>query len=236
MKDSILRKVVALLDKAEATPFPDEAKAFTAKAQDLITKHGIENAVTQARLGDRSTEQLTTVTLKMKAPYIRPKMSIVNAAAKANRCRGIALGKDRFLIVGFESDVEAVELLSASLLIQAQREMERASSGLGRQHGVKSFRNAFLVGFAVEIDQRLEEAARNAQTEAEQFTDSTSLALVLRDRQREVDSWFAKEFPQTRQVGASVSNRHGAVAGQAAGRRADIGNKRVSGTRGALNA
>lgn len=232
MKDSILRKVIALLDKAEATPFPEEAEAFTAKAQDLITRHGIESAVAQARSGDRSTEEVTTVTIKVKAPYIRPKVAVINGVAQANRCRLILVGKDRALVIGFPSDIALVEVLSASLLIQATRAMEAATRTY-LYDDVKAFRNAFLVGFAAEVGARLKEAAEHARTDVEAET-GTSVALVLRDRAKDIDDFVGQEFPNLRKIGASVSNGLGARRGRDAGARADIGNKRVGGARGAL--
>lgn len=233
MQDSILRKVIALLDKAEATSFPEEAEAFTAKAQALISRHGIESAVAEARSGNRATEEVTTITITVKAPYVRPKMAILSNVAKANRCRGVMFGKDKFLIVGFPSDLEVVEMLSASLLIQATRAMDKATK-VYLYDDVKAFRNAFLIGFSHEIGVRLEEAAANARRDVEDET-GTSVALVLRDRKGAIDDFFNREFPEVRQVSASVSNGIGVSRGRAAGANADIGNKRV-GSRRALGA
>ena len=52
--DGILDKVRALLAKAESTQFEAEAEAFTAKAQELMTRHRIDRAVLNASddLGD----------------------------------------------------------------------------------------------------------------------------------------------------------------------------------------
>ena len=41
----ILDKVRALLAKAESTEFPEEAEAYTAKAQELMARHRIDRAV-----------------------------------------------------------------------------------------------------------------------------------------------------------------------------------------------
>ena len=49
--DSVLHKVRALLAKAEATPFDAEAEAFTSKAQELIARYRIDDALLSARRG-----------------------------------------------------------------------------------------------------------------------------------------------------------------------------------------
>ncbi|HEY0696309.1 MAG TPA: DUF2786 domain-containing protein, partial [Micromonospora sp.] len=49
----MLGRVRALLAKAESTDFPEEADAFTAKAQELMARHRIDHALLVARTGER---------------------------------------------------------------------------------------------------------------------------------------------------------------------------------------
>ena len=60
-------------------------------------------------------------------------------------------------MVGFAGDVEAVELLFTSLLVQATAAMMRAGSRTGRngRSRTRSFRQSFLHAYAVRIGQRL---------------------------------------------------------------------------------
>ena len=46
-------KVQALIAKAESTEFPDEAEAFMAKAQELMTRHAIDLAMLDGESGRR---------------------------------------------------------------------------------------------------------------------------------------------------------------------------------------
>jgi hypothetical protein len=60
-------------------------------------------------------------------------------------------------VVGFASDVEAVELLFTSLLVQAQAALQAAGA---RKRGdgssrTRSFRQSFLVAYATRIQERL---------------------------------------------------------------------------------
>ncbi len=45
--DPIAERIAALLDKAESTSYPAEADAFMAKAQELMARHAIDEAMLQ---------------------------------------------------------------------------------------------------------------------------------------------------------------------------------------------
>jgi hypothetical protein len=227
--DALLKKVVALLDKAERTEFEAEAEAFIAKAQELITRHGIEHAVEQARLGDRSTETVETIVVKIERPYVTPKATLLGGIAIANNCRAVLSSSEEIVtVVGYPSDLAIVEMLFASLLTQAVSGMHRADPG----PRPKAFRNSFLVSFASTVTRRLMEAAEASRQTYERET-GTSTALVLRDRAKDVTDHLAELFPRMGKVRASSSSSAGHRAGQTAGQRADLGNKRV-GARKAL--
>jgi len=51
--DAVLAKVRALLAKAESTTFTHEADALTAKAQELIARHSIDEAMARSSAGKR---------------------------------------------------------------------------------------------------------------------------------------------------------------------------------------
>ena len=51
--ERILGKIRALLAKAEATEFPDEAEALSARAQELMAKHSIDHALLAAQYGSK---------------------------------------------------------------------------------------------------------------------------------------------------------------------------------------
>jgi Protein of unknown function (DUF2786) len=127
-RGKVLRRIRALLAKAEATDHPAEAESFTAKAQDLMTRHAIDEALLAA--GDAA---ITVVAKRvhLQSPYATTKTSLLNVVAKANRCKVIYF--DRLAIatvVGVPLDIDQVEMLFTSLLIQATRAMTEAGAAL----------------------------------------------------------------------------------------------------------
>ena len=119
---SVLRKVTSLLAKAESTTFPDEAEALTAKAQQLMTRHAIDRAQLDAGRGDEPVAGGRR--LPIDDPYANARYLLLAAVAAANRCRAVLTKQWGFSTVfGDEDDLDTVELLFTSLLVQATRAM-----------------------------------------------------------------------------------------------------------------
>ena len=125
--ERILNKVRALLAKAESTEFPEEAEALSARAQELMAKYSIDQAVLAARKGYKDSPAGRR--LPVDNPYESPKASLLQMIASANRCRTVwykQLGMST--VIGFPADMDAVELLFTSLLVQANTAMLRAGA------------------------------------------------------------------------------------------------------------
>jgi hypothetical protein len=196
--DPALQRIRALLAKAESTTFEAEATAFTAKAQELMTRHAIDAAVLQGRsgLGD---ERPVTIRVPIDAPYADAKSLLLQTVAEHGRCRSVfhatlALSS----VVGFPADVAGVEVLFTSLLLQAQRALADAArrAPAGTRTRGQSYRSAFLLAYAVRIGDRLREANESvlATVEAEQ---GAGFLPVLRSRQVAVDDLMAERFAGT---------------------------------------
>lgn len=90
------------------------------------------------------------------------------ADRQANRCRSVwqkALGIST--AIGFPSDLDAVELLFTSLLVQANTAMLREGTkrdAYGRSR-TRAFRQSFLVAYALRIGERLSQATVHAEQE-----------------------------------------------------------------------
>lgn len=221
----ILTRVQALLRKAESTSFDAEAEALTAKAQQLITRHAIDTARLSAPQQSGATPQARRILLHN--PYIRAKSLLVDAVARSNRCRAVYHPDAGWSTVfGFESDLDATELLTASLLAQAVNAMAR----LGPQRDVygrsrtRSFRHAFLQGFAVRIGQRLDRANRAV---LDTTADHEEILPVLASRELKVRDAMATAFPKTVRQATSLTNGEGWVAGKIA---ADLASLSVAST------
>ncbi|WP_234897794.1 DUF2786 domain-containing protein [Mycolicibacterium vanbaalenii] len=126
--EKMLSRVRALLAKAEATEFPDEAEALSAKAQALMVRHSLREAVADHDHGRPSVAAARRVWIDN--PYVAAKVALVQAVAEANRCRTV-WHKDLGCVVnvGADSDLDVVDLLTTSLLVQASRAMWSPDAG-----------------------------------------------------------------------------------------------------------
>ncbi len=165
--ERVLVRIRALLAKAEATEYAQEAEALSARAQQLMAKYSIDHALLAAQVGQPETPGGRR--LPVDNPYEAPKVTLLQTVAQANRARTVWLRELGLVtVIGFTPAVDATELLFTSLLVQASAAMMRAgatkdSSGRSR---TRAFRQSFLVSYAVRIGERLAEAAGQAEREA----------------------------------------------------------------------
>ena len=85
--EKMLARVRALLAKAEATEYPDEAEALSAKAQALMVRHSLTEAVADHARGRTSTAAGRRIWIDN--PYVGAKVALVQAVAQANRCPAV---------------------------------------------------------------------------------------------------------------------------------------------------
>ncbi len=215
----ILGKIRALLAKAESTEFPEEAEALSARAQELMAKHSIDHALLAAQSGNR--DKPAGRRLPVDNPYESPKATLLHAVAQANRCRSVwqkALGIST--VIGFPSDLDAVELLFTSLLVQANTAMLREGTkrdAYGRSR-TRAFRQSFLVAYALRIGERLSQATVHAEQEAVATSSGQDLLPVLNVRHRAVDDAVDEMFGDglVYDRAARVSDEEGWYSGLAA--------------------
>lgn len=249
--DRHLQRVRALLAKAESTTYTDEAAALSAKAHELIAEHAIDLAMLEEQHG---RGDVVTITIFIDAPYVKEKFLLLGGVARASRCCAI-LGIEQDLlmemvdsgelfenpdgrhatVVGYRSDLEAVELLFTSLLVQAVNTMLAHGSSIGPwgENRTRSFRRSFLASFAWTIRQRFEETERRSADAANTAAAGTVLPVLV-DRESEVLRIVEDRFPDATPLRTSISNYDGVQTGRAAGMRADIGTTRLERTRAAL--
>lgn len=219
----LLARVRALLAKAESTEFDEEAEALTAKAQELITRHAIADALahTPDDAGDPSIRRMW-----IDGTYQDAKASLLSVVADANRCRAIHDPELGWVtLFGYDADLDAVELLGTSLLAQATSAIVRQGPRRGRdgRSTTRSFRRAFLFGFGARIGERLRAAAAELVASG---PNRTRLLPVLAARDGRVDDALAAAYPQVERRTTRISNPLGWSAGQAAADLADLGMRR----------
>ncbi|MHB8465358.1 MAG: DUF2786 domain-containing protein [Acidimicrobiales bacterium] len=253
IKGEAAEKVRKLLTQAEdPAATPEEAQAFTMKAQQLMTKYAIDLAMIADAV---DVDQLVARSWDLHGPYAGQKVSIVNAVAQANDCRAIYAnlpqGRKHIEVIGYASDVGWVRTLSGSLEIQMAAALAGAIRTKPRDVHGRTFAVGFVMGFVGEVHGRLRRARREAVAAAEAarvarvaeetarhelaggppVQPSRSVALVLVAKGERVDDEFKVRHPHTSSVSRQVRLRSwsGYEPGRAAGRKAAIARGSIGG-------
>ncbi|MFJ9087507.1 DUF2786 domain-containing protein [Streptomyces sp. NPDC102384] len=190
-----LAKIRALLAKAERTGYPPEAEALSAKAQELMARHSVDEALLASRTHAKDTP--TACRIGVDAPYETAKAVLLDAVAGANRCRAVWNSAFGFsTVVGFEPDLEVVEVLHTSLLVQATAAMTRAEAEqrAGGRKRTKTFRQSFLAAYAHRIGDRLAAVAERVTGEV---GEAGEVLPVLAARDVAVTGRAEEMFPET---------------------------------------
>jgi hypothetical protein len=206
-----LSRVRALLAKAESSSFPEEAEALSAKAQELMTRHALDRVLVEA-----GPELPASRRIWLDTPYVDAKSLLVHVVAQANRCLAVFDARWDFVtVVGDEDDLDAVTLLTTSLLVQATRAMIADPAGRDR-----AFRKSFLVSYATRVGERLDQAAEAAIAES---PDPDRLLPVLASHDLAVEAAFTTLFPAVVSKSVTVRSHEGWDAGREAADRARLG-------------
>jgi hypothetical protein len=230
----MLARIRALLAKAESTEFPDEAEAYTAKAQQLMAQHGIDEAA--LLITNPAANPIADRVIHIPAPYAMGKLGLLRRVADAMGVKHVRIrnrGADEELhLFGLTSDLDLAEMLFTSLLLQAARLMaqDRRTSVAARQRP-KSWTRDWQDGYANRVGVRLAAMYRQAEVNRPDVG-GVSTALVHVRKDELVSAAVAATYPKlvsqrsTRQIGVGYGH------GDAAGRRADLGGTRIGNSDG----
>ena len=235
----IARKVRALLDRAERTPFPAEAEAATRKALELMAAHHISEAMVGASRTDRDEAPGARSIHLERSPYIAVRMALLTGIARAlgvSSVYTVTSSGRRVDLIGFPADLDAVELLYSSLLLQAT--VAVAAEPTPASLSTVEWRRGFLAGFAERVAARLREAVAVASSSADGATPvgTSSVAIVLADRAARIEAEVQRRYSHLGRGRPPAKVSAAALAsGTAAGSRADLGRQSaVGGHRGQL--
>jgi hypothetical protein len=221
----VLRRVRGLLAKAESTEFPEEADALTAKAQELMSAHALDAAILEAGRPTSARDGVRSRRLHVDEPYLQAKLTLLARVGEANGVRTVWYrGTGIATVVGMPVDLETVELLFTSLLLQAGRAMNSAGTA-GAHARSPAFRRSFLRSFGWRIGERLVAARSRVTAEAAESA-GVDLLPVLRSRQRAVDEVYDELFPGATGRRSRAFDAAGWAAGQRAADSADLSNRR----------
>jgi hypothetical protein len=217
--ERILARVRALLAKAESTTYPAEAETFTAGAQALMARHSIDHALLTAA-GQAPPDEPTGRRIGIDNPYEAPKATLLDAVADANRTRAVWARDLGFAtVVGHPTDLDTVEILFTSLLVQATAAMTREGSRTHNGGGsrTRSFRQSFLLSYAHRIRERLAEATRRETENAATEPGRGNLLPVLASREEAVGRATDALFPELTSYSPGTAwDREGWDSGRAA--------------------
>jgi hypothetical protein len=209
----VLARVRALLAKAESTTFTEEAETYTAKAQHLMARHSLDRAAVDGTGGTAPEGRRIGV----DDPYAAAKALLLSEVAASGRSRVVWSREFGFSTAfGYPTDLDMLEMLYTSLLVQATTSMVRAGSGSGdRRWRSRAFRQAFLVAYATRVGQRLRETDAASVAEAESVH-GAGLLPVLASRLDRVDDARQEAFPDATHTVLSANDRAGWIAGTVA--------------------
>ncbi|MCM0675758.1 DUF2786 domain-containing protein, partial [Micromonospora phytophila] len=220
----MLDRVRALLAKAESTTFPAEAEALTGKAQELIARHSVDQALLAT--GAERADLPGGVRLGTDPPYAGAKALLVQEVSAANRCEAVWSDDLGFTtVLGWPADLEAVELLYTSLLVQATGAMlrgrgERRTARAGRK--TRDYDESFLNAFALRIGERLRAATEATDREAAEAAGPERLLPVLASRAEAVRERLDTFFPGVTRARLTVRDSEGWSSGTSAADRASL--------------
>jgi hypothetical protein len=209
-----VRKLLAMAEDPACTP--GEAEAFTAKATELIAKYGVDQAM--LAVADPAADPIGDRLLTIVAPYARDKAGLLAAVASALRCRVVHLDRGataRSHLFGHAADLERVELLFTSLLVQAAHGLAASPVPWGEHPA--AYRRSWLLGYTQAVQSRLWESERSAAVAA------PGAELVLADRTDQVERRRDEAYPRLAKLGPRRLQGTGRARGWHAGQTADLG-------------
>ncbi len=223
-EERLLARVRGLLAKAESSEFPDEADALMAKAQELMARHCLDRALVEEGLAGGQRPLVEARRCWLEDPYLDAKAILLSVVAGANRCRSVACGDVGFsTLVGHPDDLDSVELLFTSLLVQATQRINalKTDPAMSQRSRRPSYRRSFFAGYAHRIGDRLREAADAATAGAAEQAGGRLLPILAR-RSEAVDDAVDSLFGKLDRMSVTVSDRNGWVAGMAAAEMAEL--------------
>ena len=227
MSEKIVNRIEALLRKAESTHSDEEREMLSAKAEELMIKYSIDQAMLDP---DRNTEdQIISVQIYIRGIYQMAHMASALGVVKAMGARGYYMDHrhlDKTVVVtviDFESTIGLVQRMVDSLLAQSMMSMGFWWAANKNEWPAKAgymARRSYLEGFGRGVADRIR---RERQEAVAEMSETPGGELVLA-RGRKLDDAVAPlglVNKRSRHRSAYDARTAGFVDGQ----RADINRK-----------
>jgi hypothetical protein len=246
-----VRKLLALAEDRAATPA--EAEAFSAKAEQLMIDYAIDNAML-AESDPVKADKIIHRSMRLVQPHLKVKAGMLYEIGKCLSV-GVAYeitdrndGQGIYCVmglIGYEVDVEWVEVLFTSLELQRINALAKSVKNKSQYESGRAFTASFNHAFRTAVINRLKMsrqasvARRDDETTAvpgDVSLKKTSTALVLIAREERVNEEYRARFPYAREKTTTYryNSASGYRAGNAAGDNAQIARGSVGGARRAL--
>lgn len=157
--------------------------------------------------------------------YAEAKALMLGEIAAANGCEAVwSKGLGFTTAFGFADELDAVEELFTSLLVQATVALRRAGSKVDRDGRSRTtrFRRSFLVAFGVRIGSRLRDTVAATVSAADAET-SVALVPILAERDAAAKRAASSAFPEAGLFSPAANDGEGWYAGTLFGDVADLG-------------
>jgi hypothetical protein len=191
-KLSMIRKLLDTAASLAEDGNEAAARSYEERAESLLARYGWERAMLPEN--ERKAEQITTLVIVVTGAYAIDRRYLLTQIGWAFRCHNHYLrvkGGFRVTLMGFESDLESVEILFTSLQLQALSAMRKAEMPWYETSRVR-FNKSWLLGFANRVHERLEELTA---TVAQEYK-GTGAELVVADRSKQVEAAFKAQNPK----------------------------------------
>lgn len=226
---SIMEQIQIMLAKAETTT-PAEAEMITKRAERLMVRHGLTEAMLAAASPEAKKEAIVQKTRTYSDTYGVARKTMVNYITQAFGTLAAlqaSYGKNHTAyVVGHESDVDNALILIDSLMVQADRALKEWWAREGKElqlalgtQGAWKARRQFYLSFAGAVARRIRETTKSVVSEES----APGAALALVDRGQVVKDYVDSRYRVSAAKGRGFqTNYAGAAAGRAAGERAVI--------------
>lgn len=227
--EAMIERIRKLFAKAESTTSEHERDALLSKAYDLLSKHGIEEALARGA-DDSEAETVTVWEFEPKGSYKLDQIVLVHSVAKALHCDTVRYGTHRLYVYGVKRHLDRVDMLAGFLVAYMVGNLGTLKPPYGIH--ATTYRKSAMSAFASTVHDRLKASERNA---AEESSDHAGVSLVLVDDARKASDELNRRHSVVKATSRRVSSA-GYGEGSAHGNRVDLGGSSLSNRRRAISA
>lgn len=243
-REEAIQKALKLLKLAESSN-AHEAALAAQRAQEILTKYNIEQAIIDGELDGANGKEEPIESFEYdplepaRGNFPTWKSYLGSTLARANGCRtylrpGARRNTTSSVLIGRRSDVQTTRYLYQALSAEVERLVKEQVGGRG-----KTWYNNFKLGVVDAIAKKLDEAKREAEAAMRREVASNSTALIkvdnaiakLEAKRQAVIEWEKKNLKLRSAGNTWTPDQEARARGQAAGENIVIG-----GARGGLGA